>query len=119
MKIEHINTLLIISLVLLVLFGVAGTGFVLLRDHVKISIEADLDRGQRVFEQARRSRSEKLLSAARSVSRESGLIAAALSSDIAAVRSKLEHLYSPTGADFMAVYLTTGRGGGSHHCYHQ
>lgn len=108
MKIEQVNTLLIISLVLLVLFGIAGTGFVLVRDHVRVSIEADLDRAQQVFEQAHKSRSDKLLSVARSVSREPGLIAATLSSDSAAVRSKLDHLYPPTGADIMAVYFDIG-----------
>ena len=44
MNIEQKNTLFIISLVVAVLFGVAGAGFLLVRDHIAVSISEDLDR---------------------------------------------------------------------------
>ena len=109
MKIEQANTLLIISLVLLVLLGVAGTGFLSIRGQVTASIEQDLDRAQQVFQQAQKSRSDELVTLARSLSSEPDLIAAALSSEISAVRRKLERFYPHSAADFMAVYLGSER----------
>jgi len=111
MNIEQKNTLFIISLVLLVLFGVAGASFLLVRDHVTDSIEADLGRAQTVFVQAQRNRFDNLLTVARSVRDEPSLIAASLTGDIATVRGMLNDLYPRPGSDFMAIYLDTGPGG--------
>ncbi|MEA3241960.1 MAG: hypothetical protein U9Q19_00805, partial [Pseudomonadota bacterium] len=111
MNIEQKNTLFIISLVLLVLFGIAGSGFMLIRDHVTVGIGEDLDRAQKVFVQAQKNRFDNLLTVARSVSDEPGFIAATLNADIATVRSILNDLYPRSGADFMVVYLDTGPGG--------
>ena len=111
MNIEQKNTLFIISLVLLVLLGVAGASFLLVKDHVADSIEADLGRAQEVFVQAQRNRFDNLLTVARSVRDEPSLIAASLTGDIATVRGMLNDLYPRPGSDFMAVYLDTGPGG--------
>ncbi len=106
MKIEQKNTLLIISLVLLVLGGVAGSGFLLIRDHVTGHIDGDLGRAQTLFEQTYKNRSQKLQRTVRSLRKETGLIAAALTDDIATIDSKLDTLYPRVGVDFVAVYLT-------------
>jgi diguanylate cyclase (GGDEF)-like protein/PAS domain S-box-containing protein len=107
-KIEQKNTLFIISLVMAVLLGVAGTGSMLVRDNVTVRINEDLDRAQRVFLQVQENRFENLLTVARSVRDEPRLIAATLTGDIATVRSTLDDLYPRPGADFMAVYLDKG-----------
>jgi len=110
-NIEQKNTLFIISLVLLVLFGIAGSGFMLIRDHVTVGIGEDLDRAQKVFVQSQKNRFDNLLTVARSVSDEPGFIDATLNADIVTVRSILNDLYPRSGADFMLVYLDTGPGG--------
>jgi diguanylate cyclase (GGDEF)-like protein/PAS domain S-box-containing protein len=110
-NIEQKNTLFIIALLLLVLLGIAGTGFLLVRDHVAVSIGEDLDRAQKVFVQAQENRFDNLLTVARSVRNDPSLIAATLTGDTAAVRSMLDDLYPRPGADFMAVYLDNGPGG--------
>jgi len=110
-NIEQKNTLFIIALVLIVLMGVAGAAFLLVRDHVSVSINDDLDRAEKVFIQAQKNRFDNLLTVARSVRDEPSLIAATLTSDIATVRGMLDDLYPRPGADFMAVYLDTGPGG--------
>ncbi|HHJ16998.1 MAG TPA: EAL domain-containing protein [Gammaproteobacteria bacterium] len=111
MNIEQKNTLFIISLVLVVLFGVAGAAFLLVRDHVEVSINDELERARKVFVQSQKNRFDNLLTVARSVRDEPSLIAATLTGDIATVRSMLDDLYPRPGSDFMAVYLDTGPGG--------
>ncbi len=111
MNIEQKNTLFIISLVLLVLFSVAGAFFLLVRDHVEDSIKEDLRRAQTVFVRAQENRFHNLLTVARSVRDEPSLIAASLTGDIATVRGMLTDLYPRPGSDFMAIYLDTGLGG--------
>jgi diguanylate cyclase (GGDEF)-like protein/PAS domain S-box-containing protein len=111
MNIEQKNTLFIISLVLLVLFGVAGASYLLVRDHVTDSIKNDLERAQTVFVQAQGNRFDNLLTVARSVRDEPSLIAASLTGDIATVRGMLDDLFPRPGSDFMAIYLDTGPGG--------
>jgi len=111
MNIEQKNTLFVISLVLVVLLGVAGAAFMLVRDHVSASIKEDLDRAHNVFIQAQKNQFNNLLTVARSVRDEPSLIAATLTGDIATVRGMLDDLYPRPGADFMAIYLDTGPGG--------
>jgi diguanylate cyclase (GGDEF)-like protein/PAS domain S-box-containing protein len=110
-NIEQKNTLFIILLVLVVLLGVGGAGYLLVRNHVASDINADLDRAQKVFVQAQKNRFDNLFTVARSARDEPSLIAATLTGDIATVRSMLDDLYPRPGADFMAVYLDTGPGG--------
>ncbi len=110
-NIEQKNTLFIISLVLVVLLGVAAASFLLVRDHVASSIRADLERAGNVFIEAQKNHFDNLLTVARSVRGEPSLIAASLTGDIATVRGMLDDLYPRPGADFMAVYLDTGPGG--------
>ena len=111
MIIEQKNTLFIIALVLAVLLGVAGAGFLLARDHVAISIGEDLDRAQKFIVQVQKNRFENLRAVARGVREEPGLIAASLTGDIATIRRVLDDLYPQAGADFMAVHFETGPGG--------
>ena len=111
MIIEQKNTLFIISLVLAVLLVVAGAGFLLTRNHVKVRIGEDLDRAQKAFVQVQKNRFENLLTVARSVRDEPSFIAAILTDDVATVRSELNDLYPRPGADFVAVYLESGPGG--------
>lgn len=111
MNIEQKNTLFVISLVLVVLLGVAGATFLLIQEHVSTMIRDDLLRARNVFLQAQSNRFDNLLTVSRSVREEPGLIAATLTGDIATVRSMLDDLYPRPGAAFMAVYLDTGPGG--------
>jgi len=110
-NIEQKNTLFVISLVLVVLLGVAAAAFLLVRDHVAASIQTDLERARNVFIEAQKSQFDNLLTVARSARDEPSLIAASLTGDIATVRGMLDDLYPRPGADFMAVYLDTGPGG--------
>jgi diguanylate cyclase (GGDEF)-like protein/PAS domain S-box-containing protein len=110
-NIEQKNTLFVIGLVLVVLMGVAGASFMLIRDHVAHSIEVDLERARKVFVEAQKTQFENLLTVARGARTEPSLIAASLTGDIATVRGMLDDLYPRPGADFMAVYLDTGPGG--------
>jgi len=110
-NIEQKNALFIISLVLVVFLGIAGSGFMLVRDYVTVAIGEDLDRAQKIFLQAQKTRFDKLSTVAGSVRDEPGLVAATRSGDIATVRRVLNDLYPRPGADFMAVYLDTGPGG--------
>jgi len=109
--IEQKNTLFIISLVLAVLLVVAGAGFLLTRNHVKVRIGEDLDRAQKVFVQVQKNRFDNLLSVARSVLDEPGFVAAIRTADSVTVGSELDDLYPRPGADFLAVYLESGPGG--------
>ena len=111
MIIERKNTLFIFALVLAVLVGVAGAGFMLARDHVTVSIGEDLDRAQKVFVQVQKNRFENLLTVARSLRDETSFVAAIRTGDIATVRSELDDLYPRPGADFIAVSLDSGTGG--------
>ena len=111
MIIERKNTLFIISLVLAVLLGVAGAGFLLARDHVMVTIGEDLDRAQKVFMQVQKNRFENLLTVARSVRDEPGFITAIRMNNSAGVRSKMDDLYPQSGADLMALYLESGTAG--------
>jgi len=111
MNIEQKNTLFIISLVLVVLMGVAGAAFLLVRDHIHTSIDVDLDRAQTVFLQAQKNRFEQLSAQAMGARDEPSLLAATLTGDIATVRGMLDDLYPRPGIEFMAIYLDTGPGG--------
>lgn len=111
MNIEQKNTLFVISLVLVVLIGVAGATFLLIREHISTMIRDDLQRAQNVFLEAQRNRFDSLLTVSRSAREEPSLIAATLTGDIETVRGMLDDLYPRPGADFMAVYLDTGPGG--------
>ncbi len=111
MNLEQKNTLFIISLVLVVLLGVAGAAFLLVRDHVGSSIHDDLDRAQTVFVQAQENRFEQLSALAIGARDEPSLLAATLTGDIGTVRGMLDDLYPRPGIEFMAVYLDTGPGG--------
>jgi diguanylate cyclase (GGDEF)-like protein/PAS domain S-box-containing protein len=110
-NIEQKNTLFIISLVTVVLLGVAGAAFFLVRDHVRTSIHNDLDRAQTVFVQAQKNRFDQLSAVANSAGDEPSLLAATLTGDIGTIRGMLDDLYPRPGAEFMAVYLDTGPGG--------
>ena len=111
MNIEQKNTLFVISLVLVVLMAVAGATFLLLRDHVQVSIHDDLDRAYTVFVQAQKNRFAQLSAVAAAVRDEPSLMAATLTGDIKTIRGALDDLYPRPGTDFMAVYLDTGPGG--------
>ena len=111
MIIEQKNSLFIIALVLAVLLVVAGAGFLLTQNHVKVRIGEDLDRAQKVLMQVQKNRFDNLLSVARSVRDEPGFVAAIRTADIVTVGSELDELYPRPGADFMAVYLESGPGG--------
>jgi diguanylate cyclase (GGDEF)-like protein/PAS domain S-box-containing protein len=110
-NIEQKNTLFIISLVTVVLMGVAGAAFLLVRDHVRASIHDDLDRAQTVFVQVQKNRFDQLSAVATSARDEPSLLAATLTGDIGTIRGMLDDLYPRPGAEFMAVYLDTGPGG--------
>lgn len=111
MNIEQKNTLFIISLVMIVLLGVAGATFLLLRDHVQASIHDDLERAQTVFIQAQKNRFAQLTAVATGARDEPSLLAATLTGDIGTIRGMLDDLFPRPGAEFMAVYLDTGPGG--------
>lgn len=111
MNIEQKNTLFIVSLVMTVLLGIATSAFFLVREHVRTSIEKDLQRAQTIFVAAQKSQFDNLTIVARGVRTEPSLIAATLTGDIDTVRGTLEDLSPRPGADFMAVYLSTGPGG--------
>jgi diguanylate cyclase (GGDEF)-like protein/PAS domain S-box-containing protein len=110
-NIEQKNTLFIISLVLVVLLGVAGAAFILVRDHVSSSIHDDLDRAQTVFVQAQNNRFAQLSAVASGARDEPSLLAASLTGDIGTVRGMLDDLFPRPGIEFMAVYLDSGPGG--------
>jgi hypothetical protein len=110
-NIEQKNTLFVISLVLAVLVAVSGVTFMLVRDHVGTTVEADLERAHNVFIEAQKNHFDNLLTVARSARAEPSLIAASLTGDITTVRGMLDDLYPRPGADFMAVYLDAGPGG--------
>lgn len=111
MNIEQKNTLFIVSLVMTVLLGITTSAFFLVREHVSNSIEQDLQRAQNVFIAAQKNQFDNLTMVARGVRSEPSLVAATLTGDIGTVRGTLEDLSPRPGADFMAVYLSTGPGG--------
>ena len=111
MNIEQKNTLFVISLVLVVLLGVGAVASMLVMEHVKSSMDADLKRAREVFVEAQKNRFDNLLTVARGVRSEPSLIAATLTGDISTVRGMLDDLFPRPGVDFMAVYLGTGPGG--------
>ena len=111
MNIEQKNTLFVVSLVMTVLLGIATAAFFLVREHVQNSIEQDVQRAQNVFIAAQKTQFDNLTIVARGVRTEPSLVAATLTGDIDTVRGTLEDLSPRPGADFMAVYLSTGPGG--------
>jgi diguanylate cyclase (GGDEF)-like protein/PAS domain S-box-containing protein len=111
MNIEQKNTLFIVTLVFAILVAVAAASFMLVSEHVKTNIKADLDRAGQVFVQAQEQSFQQLTSIANSLSKEPSLIAASLTGDIGTVRGMLDDLFRRPGIDSMAVYLSTGPGG--------
>lgn len=110
MNIEQKNTLFVVLLVVAVLLAVGSSAYYLIQRHVSNEIDTDLRRAHRVFTEARRTTYDQMLTAARSISREPGLLAATLTGDRDTVRSMLEDIYPRPGIDLLAVYLDTGPG---------
>lgn len=110
-NIEQKNTLFVIGLVLMVLVSVAALAYGLVKEHVRDSIRADLQRAQHVFMAAQQSRFDTLTTMARGMRSDSRLIAATLSGDAAAVRGKLLDLRSHADTHLLAVYRDTRAGG--------
>jgi diguanylate cyclase (GGDEF)-like protein/PAS domain S-box-containing protein len=111
LNLERKNTLFVISLVTVVLLGVAAAAFVLVREHVQASINDDLERARSVFVEAQKNRFAQLSALASGARDEPSLLAATLTGDINTIRGMLEDLYPRPGADFIAVYLEAGPGG--------
>ncbi len=110
MNIGQKNTLFVVMLVILVLAGVSLSGYLLIRNHVEAEIDRDLARAQRVFVEAQRHAFDRLVTAARGVSREPALLAATLTGDAATLRGMLEDIYPRPGIDLLAVFLGHGPG---------
>ncbi len=110
MRIGQKNTLFVVALILLVLGGVAVSGFYLIKRHVNTAIDADLKRAHAVFVQAEKDAFARMLSTARGIAREPALVAALLTGDAATVRSMLEDLYPRPGIDLLALYPVKGGG---------
>lgn len=110
MNIGQKNTLFVIGLVVLVLCGVSVSGYFLIRNHVYAEIDRDLGRAQGVLVEAQKHAFERMVTTARSASRETSLVAAALTGDAVTVREMLEDLYPRPGIDLLAIYLGNGPG---------
>ena len=111
MNIEQKNTLFVVSLVLIVLVSISTVATLLIMEHVRKSMDTDLNRAREVFVEAQKNRFDNLITVARGVRAEPSLIAATLTGDITTVRGMLDDLFPRPGADFIAVYLGTGPGG--------
>lgn len=110
MNIEQKNTFFVVALVVAVLLAMGSSAYYLIQRHVSAEIDIDLRRAHRVFSEVRRTTYEQMFTAARSISREPGLLAATLTGDRDTVRSMLEDIYPRPGIDLLAIYLGTGPG---------
>ncbi len=111
MNIESKTTLFIVALVMLVLSSVTVMGYVLISQHMQVQVAEDLQRAQRVFSEAQKDDFSRMLTTARSISKEPALIAAALTGDHPTIEGMLEDLFSRPGVDLIAVHLDTGPSG--------
>ncbi len=111
MNIEAKNTLFVVALVMLVLSSVAVVGYVLIGEHMQVQVAEDLQRAQRVFAETQKDDFGRMLTTARSISKEPALIAAGLTGDHATIDGMLEDLFTRPGVDLIAVHLDTGPNG--------
>lgn len=111
MNIEAKNTLFVVALVMIVLSSVAVVGYVLINTHMQEQVAEDLQRAQRVFSEAQKDDFGRMLTNAKSISKEPALIAAALTGDHATIEGMLEDLFSRPGVDLIVVHLDTGPNG--------
>lgn len=110
MRIGQKNSLLVVGLMLLVLVGVTGAGYLLVTGHVKRQISSDIQHAHEVYVQAQREAFAQLVSTARNIGQEPGLLAALLTAHPPTVRSTLEESFPRPGIDLLALSLESDPG---------
>lgn len=110
MRIGQKNSLLVVGMMLLVLVGVTSAGYLLVTGHVNRQISSDIQHAHEVYVQAQREAFAQLVSTARNISQEPGLLAALLTTHAPTVRSTLEESFPRPGIDLLALSLESGPG---------
>ncbi|RRQ21872.1 putative bifunctional diguanylate cyclase/phosphodiesterase [Thiohalobacter thiocyanaticus] len=110
MRIGQKNSLLVVGMMLLVLVGVTGAGYLLVTGHVNRQISSDIQHAHEVYVQAQREAFAQLVSTARTIGQEPGLLAALLTAHPPTVRSTLEESFPRPGLDLLALSLENDPG---------
>ena len=110
MRIGQKNSLLVVGMMLLVLVGMTSAGYLLVTGHVKRQISSDIQHAHQVYVQAQREAFAQLVSTARNISQEPGLLAALLTAHPPTVSSTLEETFPRPGIDLLALSLESGPG---------
>lgn len=104
MNIEQKNTLFVVTLILVVLGGVATMAYFLINRQVNDAIVSELTSAHAVFVETQKQSFAELRERARHVSEEPAMIAAAFTGDVPTVRGMLKELRGDSGANVLAVY---------------